>query len=49
MMLKKWAKGKVRGSQRCEMLACSSAQRLKPEGIYVSTEIDVKKLVFGTA
>ena len=24
------------------MLACSSAQRLKPEGIYVSTEIDVK-------
>lgn len=39
---KKWAKGKVRGSQRCGMLACSSAQRLKPEGIYVSTEIDVK-------
>ena len=24
------------------MLACSSAQRLKPEGIYVPTDIDVK-------
>ncbi len=39
---KKWAKGQVRGSQRCGILACSSAQRLKPEGIYVPTEIDVK-------
>lgn len=39
---KKWAKEQVRGSQRCGILACSSAQRLKPEGIYVSTEIDVK-------
>ena len=39
---KQWAKQQVRGSQRCGMLACSSAQRLKPEGIYVSTEIDVK-------
>ncbi len=39
---KKWAKGKVGGSQRCGVLACSSAQRLKPEGIYVPTEIDVK-------
>lgn len=39
---KKWARSQVRGSQRCGMLACSSAQRLKPEGIYVPTEIDVK-------
>lgn len=39
---KKWAKDQVRGSQRCGVLACSSAQRLKPEGIYVPTEIDVK-------
>lgn len=39
---KKWAKDQVRGSQRCGVLACSSAQRLKGEGIYVPTEIDVK-------
>ena len=39
---KKWAKDQVRGSQRCGVLACSSAQRLKPEGVYVPTEIDVK-------
>lgn len=39
---KKWVKAQVRGSQRCGVLACSSAQRLKPEGIYVPTEIDVK-------
>lgn len=38
---KKWVKQQVRGSQRCGILACSSAQRLKPEGIYVPTEIDV--------
>lgn len=39
---KTWAKDQVRGSQRCGVLACSSAQRLKPEGIYVPTDIDVK-------
>ena len=39
---KQWAKNQVRGSQRCGVLACSSAQRLKPEGIYVSKDIDVK-------
>lgn len=39
---KTWIKGQVRGSQRCGVLACSSAQRLKPEGIYVPTDIDVK-------
>ena len=39
---KKWAKSQVRGSQRCGIIACSSAQRLKPEGIYVPTDIDVK-------
>lgn len=39
---KKWVRTQVRGSQRSGVLACSSAQRLKPEGIYVSTEIDVK-------
>lgn len=38
---KNWAKNQVRGSQRCGVLACSSAQRLKPEGIYVSKDIDV--------
>ena len=39
---KKWVREQVRGSQRCGVLACSSAQRLKPEGIYVPTDIDVK-------
>lgn len=39
---KKWIRAQVRGSQRSGVLACSSAQRLKPEGIYVPTEIDVK-------
>lgn len=39
---KKWLKKQVRGSERCGVLACSSAQRLKPEGIYVPTNIDVK-------
>lgn len=39
---KRWVREQVRGSQRCGVLACSSAQRLKPEGIYVPTEIDVK-------
>lgn len=37
---KQWARDKVRGSQRCGVIACSSAQRLKPEGIYVPTDID---------
>lgn len=37
-----WVKSQVRGSQRCGVLASSSAQRLKPEGIYVPTDIDVK-------
>ncbi len=39
---KKWVRKQVRGSQRSGVLACSSAQRLKPEGIYVPTDIDVK-------
>lgn len=39
---KEWVRSQVRGSQRSGVLACSSAQRLKPEGIYVSTDIDVK-------
>ena len=39
---KQWVRNKVRGSQRSGVLACSSAQRLKPEGIYVPTDIDVK-------
>lgn len=37
-----WVRNNVRGSQRCGVLACSNAQRLKPEGIYVPTDIDVK-------
>ena len=41
-LAKDWVKKQVRGSQRCGVMACSSAQRLKPEGIYVSTNIDVK-------
>ena len=41
-LAKKWVKEQVRGSQRCGVMACSSAQRLKPEGIYVPTDIDVK-------
>ena len=39
---KKWCRSQVRGSQRCGVIACSSAQRLKPEGIFVPTDIDVK-------
>lgn len=39
---KNWVRTQVRGSQRSGVLACSSAQRLKPEGIYVPTDIDVK-------
>lgn len=39
---KEWVRKNVRGTQRCGVLACSSAQRLKPEGIYVPTDIDVK-------
>ena len=41
-LAKTWVKKQVRGSQRCGVMACSSAQRLKPEGIYVPTDIDVK-------
>ena len=44
---KKWTKEQVRGSQRCGVLACSSAQRLKPEGIYVQKDIDVKNWFLG--
>lgn len=39
---KEWAKAQVRGSQRCGVIACSSAQRLKPYGIYVPTKLDVE-------
>lgn len=39
---KKYIKDHVRGSQRCGIIASSSAQRLKPEGIFVPTDIDVK-------
>lgn len=41
-LAKKWVRKQVRGSQRSGVLACSSAQRLKPEGIYVPKDIDVK-------
>lgn len=40
---KDWVRNQVRGSQRSGVLACSSAQRLKPEGIYVLKDIDVPK------
>ncbi len=39
---KRWVKSQVRGSQRSGVLASSSAQRLKPEGIFVMKDIDVK-------
>lgn len=39
---REWCRQKVRGSERCGIVACSSAQRLKPEGIFVPTEIDVE-------
>lgn len=35
---KKWIKAQVKGSQRCGVVACSSAQRLKPEGIFLLKE-----------
>ncbi len=38
---KEWVRSKVRGSQRCGVVASSSAQRLKPEGIFVPKEIDI--------
>lgn len=41
-LAKDWVKKQVRGTQRCGVMACSSAQRLKPEGIYVPKDIDVK-------
>jgi hypothetical protein len=41
-LAKDWVRKQVRGTQRCGVMACSSAQRLKPEGIYVPTDIDVK-------
>ena len=42
MEAKRWVKNQVRGSQRSGVLASSSAQRLKPEGIFVMKDIDVK-------
>ena len=39
---KNFVRNKVRGSQRSGIIACSSAQRLKPDGIYVPTNIDVE-------
>ena len=44
---KEWVRNQVRGSQRCGVMACSSAQRLKPEGIYVLKDIDVKNWFLG--
>ncbi|MDO4935964.1 MAG: DUF2075 domain-containing protein [Phascolarctobacterium sp.] len=41
-LAKWWVRQQVRGSQRCGVLASSSAQRLKPEGIYIPKDIDVK-------
>ena len=38
---KSWARNNVRGSERCGIVACSSAQRLKPDGVYVPKDIDV--------
>lgn len=39
---KAYIRSKVRGSQRSGIVACSSAQRLKPDGIFVPTDIDVE-------
>ena len=41
-LAKKVTRDRVRGSQRSGVIACSSAQRLKPEGVFVPTEIDVE-------
>ena len=41
-LAKQVTRKKIRGSQRSGVIACSSAQRLKPEGIFVPTEIDVE-------
>ena len=41
-LAKQATRKKIRGSQRSGVVACSSAQRLKPEGIFVPTEIDVE-------
>lgn len=38
---KKCVRSFVRGSQRCGLLASSSAMRLRPEGVYVEKDIDV--------
>ncbi len=46
---KDWVRSQVRGSQRSGVLACSSAQRLKPEGIYVSTDIDANRMLLRDA
>ena len=39
---REYIRSQVRGSQRCGVIACSSAQRLRPEGIFVQTNIDVE-------
>lgn len=38
---KMWVKSHCRGTTRCGLLASSGALRLKPEGIFVKSEIDV--------
>lgn len=44
---KQFIRGKTRGSQRCGVIACSSAQRLKPEGIFVPKDINVENWFLG--
>lgn len=40
---KEYVRSMVRGSQRSGVIASSSAQRLKPEGIFVPTDINVEQ------
>lgn len=41
-LAKKWVRNKARGSERIGLLTHSNALRLKPEGIFVKSEIDCK-------
>lgn len=43
---REYVRKKVRGSQRSGIIACSSTQRLKSEGIFVPTSIDVEHWFF---
>lgn len=37
---KKWLRSRMRGSERCGLVASSGAQRLRPEGIYMKAQVE---------